>query len=152
MKLWLRKHVNVIMRFIAIFVLSVGGLIYISCRPLSLYMFKWFNINSETSWLKSLRAIMHDKLSDWAIYEMPGGLWSMAYVVLICSIWDFNIKSCWMIASFIPFIGIGSELLQASEILPGEFDWWDCMMYVCGAIIGFLLSQVCYTLTTKHYE
>lgn len=152
MKLWLSRHICAIMLIIAIFAISTGGLIYISYRPLSLYMFKWLNLNDGTSWLMSLRTMMDNKLPNWVIYELPGGLWSLAYVILICSIWDFNIKRCWIIASFIPLLGIGSELMQALNFLPGQFDWWDCIMYACGAVFGFLLSQISHILITKQYE
>lgn len=136
------KDSRYIISFLTAFLLlCIGGGIYFCYRPLSLLMFKWLGISGNELWLINLRESLSSPPS-WVIYALPDGLWSCAYVIFIGMIWKFNYKECWTIASIIPTIGVLSEIGQAFGWIKGVFDIEDLIMYVFGAMSGFIFLMI----------
>lgn len=123
----------------AVITIILGGVIYLGCRPTSLYIFKWTGIDETTPWLSVLRGTMSGALPYWTIYEMPAALWSMSYVLFILGVWKFNLRESLPYLSIIPLMGIISELLQIPGIVPGRFDIIDLAAYFIGSALGIAL-------------
>lgn len=136
----------------AIISITLGGLIYLGGRPLSLNLFRWCGIDKSNSWLTPFRYWFEGRFPEWMIYELPGGLWALSYVLFVGIIWNCNIRKCIAVGSVIPFIGVVSELLQIKGFLPGNFDVIDFMMYVFGWTIGMGIIYIMNQLNNKRYE
>ena len=59
--------------------------------------------------------------------HLADGLWAYAFISSILIIWDREIKTVWILTTFI--ISIGFELLQYSHIIPGTGDIYDIITY-----------------------
>lgn len=129
---------SIITCFVSVISIILGGIIYMGCRPLSLYMFQWLGLNNIPIWFMNFRSSMEDQLPDWIVYELPGGLWAFSYVLMVGAIWSFNLKKCWHISILIPFAGLLSELCQMADWLPGHFDWMDCISYAAATCVGYM--------------
>lgn len=150
-----RTSLSVFNRFVLILAgmsIASGGLIYLGARPLSLNLFRWCGLDESNSWLLRLRNWFDGRLPEWIVYEMPGGLWSLSYVLLIGLIWKFNLRQCLIMGSIIPSAGVLSELLQSIGVLPGHFDMIDLGMYVAGWLIGVTIIGLCNYSISKRYE
>lgn len=157
------KHLVKIIFTVAFFSIVAGGLVYLGCRPTSLYLFKWCGIDEATPWLSRLREFMEGKLPYWAIYELPAGLWAMSYALFILPIWQFNLRESIPYLSVIPTLGLISEILQLFGMIPGNFDIIDIVSYLLGTALGIGLPLIVRalhdrTITNKnntkiqHYE
>ncbi|MBR5716835.1 MAG: hypothetical protein IKX59_09640 [Bacteroidales bacterium] len=79
-------------------------------------------------------------LPDIFIYALPGGLWTLGYILIIDHIFGNRsrmLRIAW--ASIIPILGIGSGLLQGIGLLPGTFDLWDLVCYALPYIIYIVI-------------
>lgn len=122
---------------LAILLLVIGGCIYLLMRPPLLLIHKvaWdlgYGIIVE----KGRMLVWGWEVPNWFLYSLPGALWSTAYILIIDSLLP---KSFWwrrlMVASFIPLVGVVSELLQLIHLLPGTFDAIDMVAYALPLLI-----------------
>lgn len=116
---------------LGLFLLVVGGMIYVSFRPTSLLLFHSLEILGLSTGVNAWR----DLISGWQphefiVYSLPGGLWAAAYILLTHGLLAYQSTTLRVgIASIIPLMGMGSELLQQWQLLPGTFDIADLLCY-----------------------
>lgn len=115
--------------------LIIGGLLYITYRPLGLKMFNWFRLIGIEKLILEFREVFSLYTpSDFFIYNLPYGLWSFSLSILLIMIWEFKLKKSLLLYLTISlFIVIGPELLQYFNTIPGTFD-----------LIDILTNSVCF--------
>jgi len=109
--------------------LIIGGLIYYSSRPHSVYFVSWI----DTLLGVQPRAVLY--LPSWAIYHLPDGLWAYAFSSLLFIIWQRNIckqNLTWIISPLVIAIII--------EIMYGIFDPIDLIYSIVGALLPFFIQ------------
>lgn len=114
-------------------------------RSESLQMFRWCEIIHINECVDSLR--MQCTLPQWIVYSLPDGLWLCSYVILVSTIWDFDLKQGWFYVFSLPIIGIGSELAQAFGFMRGTFDWIDIVCYIGGLLLGYIIVKLLFKIT-----
>lgn len=131
---------------IATLALLTGGMLYLLFRTDKLLMFyaiDWIGLGQTVAaWRQSVSIT----LPDWIVYCLPDALWSAAYILVTDAILNANsIKTRLAVAAVIPFVGVASELLQAADLMPGTFDYFDILAYA----IPYILYALIITKTTK---
>ncbi|MCI5055547.1 MAG: hypothetical protein MRY83_05520 [Flavobacteriales bacterium] len=81
-------------------------------------------------------------LPDWALYNLPNGLWTFSYVLFIYCIWKKVDRKVLFYMSVIPFLGVFSELLQFFGIIVGKSDLLDVALYTLGGVIAYGISML----------
>lgn len=130
---------------VSIIIFLFACIIYISNRSLDMILYKWLNINTGNvifSYLKQ-HAI---PLPNWALYNLPDGLWLFSYTLLIDAIWSKNNIKYYFIGIITLFILI-LEIAQMMHIFPGTGDILDIASYLIALIIYSL-----YNIITYRYE
>lgn len=116
--------------------LALGGAIYALYRPHTLL---YRLIPGSGSWHRGTDVL---PLPEWVVYNLPGLLWSAAYILLIegCEIGRTrNKRLLW--ALVMPAVGVVSELLQGVHVLPGVFDELDLGCYALPYIIYIVVKR-----------
>lgn len=117
--------------------LLTGATIYLLFRSKTLLGFKLLSGIGAEPWADRMRSYAADvTLPDVVVYSLPGGLWSLGYILIIDSLFSNQTRStriAW--ASVIPLLGVGSEVLQAIGLLPGVFDTLDLVFYALPFIL-----------------
>lgn len=126
----IKRHSRSLALFLSIVALAIGGGIYLLYRSETLLMFRWVEALNLTGIIENLRQSMSNyNPSDFVKYNLPDGLWSMSYFLIVLSIWG-NIDRENIAWFFImPLIALISEFMQLASIIPGHFDWWDVVCY-----------------------
>lgn len=135
--------VNSIVRvIIALLLVTLGGIIYLTYRTKSLLMFKWGDAIKLSDTIEQMRLLGQDiHIPQWIKFCLPDGMWLLSYLLIIDVVWknsSDNKKTFWL--SILPFIAIGSELMQIFIPQIGTFDFIDFLCYI-GAIITFLIIK-----------
>ena len=131
------KAATVILAFVA---LGVGGMVYVMFRH-DILAFKWVERYTDIR-MPHFRNFNSYNLSDWVIYSLPDGLWLFAYILLMATIWDFNIKKGSVLIIGFPLLSVISEFLQFLKVLPGTFDRIDVLAYIFAFILGLIYIQI----------
>ncbi|MCI7287172.1 hypothetical protein MUN53_14600 [Parabacteroides sp. AGMB00274] len=138
----LSLNIRILKVIIALVLLSIGGLIYLTFRGENLLMFNWLNELDLMYQIDNLRAYNQKiYLYDWVLYSLPDGLWLLAYLLIIDSIWHECRNN--MFNSFIlslPTIAIFSEFAQYWNIIPGVFDTMDLFCYISSVLIYLIIK------------
>ena len=137
---------NAIQLFTAFAALFSGGFVYLTYRSEQIVLhhaIKGIGLGETVhSWRQSVTFVP----SDWIVYCLPDALWSAAYILVTDTILNANsIKTRLAVAAVIPFVGVASELLQAADLMPGTFDYFDILAYA----IPYILYALIITKTTK---
>ncbi len=115
--------------------LLIGGLIYVLYRANTL-VYSLFSDDFCGIGAARTNAV---KLPDFIVYSLPGGLWSLAYLLLIDGVFvDTSFRFRLGLALIIPAIGVVSELLQGLDVLPGVFEMADLWCYAVPYLLYFL--------------
>lgn len=134
---------------LAFALLVLGGAIYLLLRPQVLLI-------HQVAWSAGLGAFIHwgrallegTSLPEWFVFNLPGGLWSAAYILVVDSVIGAPHPSRrsqsdalmrLAVAAFIPAAGIVSEVLQSVHLLPGTFDVIDLLAYAIPYAIYVIL-------------
>lgn len=122
----------------------IGSGIYASLRSTDLYMFSLWPSNTLPSWLYSWREMLAGlSVPEWFRYSLPDGLWLLAYMLLIDSIWGEErglLRNIFLWS--MPVIAIASEGLQAKHIIFGSGDWADVLFYILATIAFITIKQI----------
>ena len=123
--------------FLSLVVLGFGGWLYVMYRPSTLI----YNIYTHAVASAPMQRIHAPALSDFVVWNLPGGLWSAAYILAIAAICSpadqKSHRLAW--ASVVPAIGVVSELLQLAGLLPGVFDIADVACYILPYIVAAII-------------
>ena len=129
---------------IGLVALALGGLIYVRYRSESLLMFDWFQNLGLGDLVKSIRMnATNSELFGWVKFNMPAGLWLLAYMFMIDSVWGKEKNYVYLYFLYIlPFLAITSELMQISGLLPGTFDVMDLFCYVFAILLFVIIKKL----------
>lgn len=130
---------------ISIIIFLFACMIYISNRSFDMILYKWLNINTSNALFSFLRqnAI---PLPDWALYNLPDGLWLLSFILLIDAIWGSN-KIKYLFSGGMTLLILTLEIAQMTHIFPGTGDILDIASYLIALIIYSL-----YNIITYRYE
>ena len=128
----------------SILALIAGGLVYLLWRSPTLWMFGWCEALGLGNHIASWRALaaQHEP-PHWVLYSFPDGAWAFAGTSMMRGIWNSGtgtMKTLWI--SLIPVLAIGSEIGQAFEVIPGDFDFNDLVACVAAVSIAFLIQPI----------
>ncbi len=77
---------------------------------------------------------------DWVIYNVPDGLWMLAFSTFILILWNFSIEGGGLIWYGLSYVtGIIYEVGQEWEFFPGTFDVGDIVAMTIGCLLAGLL-------------
>lgn len=130
--------------FIALLIFFFGGLIYVVFRTRTLNMFGWFSFLGLDSLISFLRMSFRQyDISDFVKYNLPDGLWLFSYLFIIKSIYGKELSKAAIISYLaLPLIAVGSEISQIFKLIPGVFDIFDLICYICSILIFWLLNKL----------
>lgn len=128
----------------------VGGLIYVGYRSTDLLLFDWADVLGLEHLVHVIRlAAAAVYLPPFATQSLPAGLWSFGLSALIGVVWSEESSTSAGVWHLMPFcLGVGSELLQAIEVLPGTYDTVDLLAYSVGSSLGYFTVR----LITSNFE
>ena len=85
----------------------------------------------------------NSELFGWVKFNMPAGLWLLAYMFMIDSVWGKEKNYVYLYFLYIlPFLAITSELMQISGLLPGTFDVMDLFCYVFAILLFVIIKKL----------
>ncbi len=115
--------------------LLFGILIYLIFRPDNLIYNIFFS-----SPLK-FKIQTDSKLTDFLIYSLPNGLWSLSYSQLIFYIYKVKSFKVILLSSLMMFLGISMEILQIKGFINGTFDYYDIFSYIILYLIILIIQK-----------
>jgi hypothetical protein len=104
--------------------LLLGILIYLLFRPDNLIYNNFFSSPIKLS------IEINSKLTNFLIYSLPNGLWSLSYSQLIFHINKVKSLKTILLSSVMVFFGISIEILQIHGFINGTFDFYDIFSYI----------------------
>lgn len=114
-----------------------GCSIYLLFRSNSLNIYQWCSALHLTNAIEKLRKFVWDSdISEFVKFNLPDGLYSVAYILIIDAIWyndDRVIK--YYVISIVPCVTICSEVSQYFGLVEGTFDVYDLICYMIPPII-----------------
>ena len=112
-----------------------GAMLYILLRPDS-YIGKLF---SYCRYIFDFQNGLRHISADFLRYYLPDMLWALA---LGCCLQGFVApKGVGLLCGAVSLLfGMLWELLQFGDVLKGTGDWWDVLMYFCGALASVIIN------------
>ena len=104
--------------------LLLGILIYLLFRSDNLIYNNFFSSPIKLS------IEINSKLTNFLIYSLPNGLWSLSYSQLIFHIYKVKSLKTILLSSVMVFLGISIEILQIQGFINGTFDFYDIFSYI----------------------
>lgn len=124
--------------------LVFGGAIYLLWRDTSLLMFRWleeFRLSQFILGARNSTAVQSVRLPDWVLYSLPNALWVLALVSATGLLWRDTERTWLTIAVAIAAcLGVGGEVAQGLDLLPGTFSMTDLVLAAIGAAAGGAVS------------
>ena len=115
--------------------LILGFLIYLFFRPNNLIY------NNFISFPIKINIESNSIITNFFIYSLPNGLWSLSYAQLIFHIYkDYGIKVI-LLSSLMVFLGIIIEILQFYGFISGYFDISDIFTYIIFHITILIIQK-----------
>lgn len=128
------------MLVVGLIAIALGGLIYIASRADSLLMFRWLETIGGDQIVDVIRQHVGPaigSLPEWIRLSLPTGLWTIAGILLLRSIWGgawSRGAQVWCCGFFLS--AIGGELAQWWGMLPGTFDPLDLTVIVVSGLFA----------------
>lgn len=146
-----KRGATIIHVFTSLVLIIIGGGIYYAYRSDTLIMFKWVEVLHLQGIIEGFRRHMSTYTpSEFTVFNLPDGLWSISYLLIIYTIWGsinrYNI--IWF--CFMPCIALLSEFMQLFSFFPGRFDWWDAICYTI-PLITLITTKIIKKCTKKFY-
>ncbi len=121
--------------------LAAGLFIYLVWRDISSPFYHWASLlgfNPQVDFLRD--ALTGITVPSWVVYSLPDGLWMFSFILLMMTIWDFDLNrhSIFWIAVAIA-IGFLIEITQMYFYVLGRFDWMDMFFLSLGATLPILV-------------
>ena len=131
---------------ISLILIVIGGLLYLSFRPDFLLMFGWadfLGLDNVVHQLRNQTAFMLTAMPEFIIYSLPNGLWIFSFGVLMLAIWGIHQPfQTYIWTAALLAVGISSEVLQITGLIPGTFDILDVVAYLGGALFVYLYHSI----------
>ena len=122
--------------------ITIGGLIYLVFRTRTLVMFNYVPDNLIEKLNQVYKYICANfSIPNFMIYNLPTGLWTISYIILMQLILEDNIgfhRFLWIYLLPISFCLI--EIFQVFAFIPGTFDILDVCSYIIPMIISLLID------------
>lgn len=122
--------------------MTIGGLIYVLWRPVTLNMFSWFSAIGLSQIVDTMRIwadVYYHFLPKWIYFSAPQALWLFSGCLAIHLVW-LDVRSqqeqFWMVSVFL--MAFGGELGQFVGIVQGTFDLVDITLVV----LAFMAVEV----------
>ncbi|GGI56887.1 hypothetical protein GCM10011444_11960 [Winogradskyella haliclonae] len=114
-------------------------------------MFNWFELFGFSSIVLKLRESifpLYENLPSWIYYSLPDGLWVYSFSSAHILIWgnSFSKLKFWLLIPV--FCGVGAELLQFLNLLPGTFDIYDFIFSIMASSLSIFFLNPKF----KYYE
>ena len=125
--------------------ISIGELVYILYRPLTLYMFKPLEQMGLLDDVRALRSAHWfppiETVPEWVVYSLPDGMWLLSYMFAMEFIWNNDSKHIRLFFVWaMPVAIIAHEFCQLMGLASGTWDILDLTSYSI-AIIIYLLTK-----------
>ena len=125
--------------------ISIGELVYILYRPLTLYMFKPLEVMGLLDDVRALRSAHWlppiETVPEWVVYSLPDGMWLLSYMFAMEFIWNNDGKHIRLFFVWaMPVAIIAHEFCQLMGLASGTWDILDLTSYSI-AIIIYLLTK-----------
>lgn len=125
--------------------ISIGELVYILYRPLTLYMFKPLELMGLLDDVRALRSAHWfppiETVPEWVVYSLPDGMWLLSYMFAMEFIWNNDGKHIRLFFVWaMPAAIIAHEFCQLMGLASGTWDILDLTSYSI-AIIIYLLTK-----------
>lgn len=125
--------------------ISIGELVYILYRPLTLYMFKPLELMGLLDDVRALRSAHWfppiETVPEWVVYSLPDGMWLLSYMFAMEFIWNNDGKHIRLFFVWaMPVAIIAHEFCQLMGLASGTWDILDLTSYSI-AIIIYLLTK-----------
>lgn len=120
--------------------LLTGILIYLLFRDERTVVFSWLErlqLMGVLSEVRSLTLPVAPLLPEWLLFNLPNGLWSFSYALIIVFIWyreQGNLQFLFFLT--VPALGLGYELMQYMGVIGGTFCLLDLGFCFAGIIAG----------------
>ena len=111
--------------------LVVGCAIYLLFRSKTLYIYIWCKWLGLSGTIDTLRHFVSGwQVPDFIRFCLPDGLYCAAWFFFIDAIWHDDKRFVkYVVALLVPFVTIGSEILQYFGLVKGTFDAYDLFCY-----------------------
>jgi len=138
----------------SIFVLSLnvvlpillGGVIYLSWRKDSLYMFHWFKVlrlNDAIMLLRGTFTPVKNYLPEFVLYSLPDAAWVYALTFFMIWLWKDEAKMKLIFWGSIGVVlGIGGEFGQMFGYVHGTFDFVDLLFCSIAAVSAAIIIEI----------
>lgn len=123
---------------ISVFLILIGGSIYIVYRPKSIIFFRIIDYLGLTNCVDAIRRSLQEFiiLPPFFVNSIPAGLWTVSYLILMYCNTRFHEKKTRMyLALPLPISMVVLELLQLVGLCPGTFDIYDLLCYIIPLIV-----------------
>lgn len=131
-------------RAIALHVLApvaVGAMIYLLFRSPSLRVFDWvesLGLAESVLLCREIVAPIRIVIPDFIFYALPDGLWVYGLTSAMLLLWVGSRSgwaTVWITVGLV--LGLGGELGQLINLVPGTFDMLDMMAVGVGFVLAF---------------
>lgn len=116
--------------------LIIGSMIYLLFRTDDLIVYKWIDIISYESSIpyNFMQDSFVEYVPSWIRFCLADGIWIYVFTSSIFLIWSHKLNVFWLMTPLV--IGIGLELSQLYEYIPGTFDYADLFILVLAHILA----------------
>lgn len=123
---------------ISVFLILIGGSIYIVYRPKSIIIFRIIDYLGLTNCVDAIRRSLQELilLPPFFVNSIPAGLWTVSYLILMyCNTRFYEKKTRMYLALPLPISMVVLEFLQLVGLCPGTFDIYDLLCYIIPLIV-----------------
>ena len=125
----------------------VGGLVYLSWRTDSLYMFHWLKrtgLDESVLLLRETLSSTKQYLPRFVLYSLPDAAWVYSCSFFMIWLWKDGPKwKLWLWGSIGAVLGIGGELGQSYGIIPGTYDTVDLLLCTLSVVLAISVVNKC---------
>ena len=131
------KYINLIVILTSAFLFLSAAYIYVSNRNGDMVLYSWLGIDYNNHFFILIRNHACN-LPSWVKYNLPDGLWMLAFLLFMEGVWGNEKQLKWMFCVPIIVFALSMEILQYKGYFPGTGDTLDIVFYIV-AILLFLL-------------
>jgi len=135
-----------ILSFNVVLPILLGGIIYLSWRKDSLYMFHWFKVlgfNDAIVLLRETFTPAKSYLPKFVLYSLPDAAWVYALTFFMIWLWkgEAKIKLIFW-GSIGAILGIGGEFGQMFGYVHGTFDFMDLLLCSIAVVSAVTIIEI----------
>ncbi len=129
--------------------LTVGAALYIGGRGESFLGYVWgdrIDLGGGRTLSDGVRSlgetISFEGLPDWTRFSLPDALWVYALTFAVVALWGGSSgRERWGWYLVVLTLGVGAELGQAVEVVPGTFDPVDLMLCLLATLVAYAVAR-----------